>query len=51
MDCRAALEAARRENRRLLKRCEVLQAEVMAERKRAEELETWARSLIGSKAA
>jgi hypothetical protein len=50
-DPQTALELLRRENRRLLKRCEVLQAEVMAERQRAEALEVWARSLIGAKAA
>jgi hypothetical protein len=51
MDCLAALEAARRENRYLLKRCEVLQAELLEANKRASDWEKWANDLIRGHAA
>jgi hypothetical protein len=49
-DPQTALELMRRENRRLLKRCEVLQGEIVAEKARADAAEAWAHSLIGKAA-
>lgn len=43
--------ALRRELRRVLERCVDLQAELVIEKKRADDAEAWARSLIGRDAA
>lgn len=51
MDCREECLALRREVRRLLKRCADLHAEVLAEKKRADDAEAWALELVRGRAA
>jgi hypothetical protein len=50
-DLSAECAALRREIRRLLKRCGVLQGEIVAEKARADAAEAWAREMVGGKAA